>query len=109
MAEVILNRLVAGNFPDSIKSIIYAEGQFPSIGDMYKATPTQTQYEAIEGALYGPYILPKDVVFYAKFVVNDNYWGKIGNHYFCYQYNWKPEAEEVVPETTTETTTETEP
>ena len=109
VAEVILNRLVAGNFPDSIKSIIYAEGQFPSIGDMYKATPTQTQYEAIEGALYGPYILPKDVVFYAKFVVNDNYWGKIGNHYFCYQYNWKPEAEEVVPETTTETTTETEP
>jgi hypothetical protein len=103
VAEVILNRLVAGNFPDTIRGIIYAEGQFPSIGDMHKATPTQTQYEAIEAALYGPYIVPEDVVFYAKFVVNDNYWGQIGNHYFCYQYTWKPEVEETVPETTAET------
>lgn len=103
VAEVILNRLAADNFPNSLKSIVYAEGQFPSTKDMYKAQPTQTQYEAIEAALYGPYVLPKDVVFYAKFVVNDNYWGQIGQHYFCYQYDWSPEAEEAASGAETET------
>lgn len=114
VAEVILNRLVADNFPDTIKGIIYAEGQFPSIVDMDEAGTTQTQYEAIEAALYGPYVLPMDVVFYAKYKENSNFWGKIGDHYFCYQYNWTPEAEaaqETVPETTAEAATEaaTEP
>lgn len=113
VAEVILNRLAAENFPDTIKGVIYAKGQFPCIDQMDEARPTQTQYEAIEAALNGPYILPEDVVFYAKFKVNDNYWGKIGEHYFCYQYNWKPAEEapatEPVEETVPETTAETQP
>ena len=99
VAEVILNRLAAENFPDTLRNIIYAEGQFPCTDKMDEASPTQTQYEAIEAALYGPYVLPKEVVFYAKYKENDKFWGKIGNHYFCYQYNWKPEAEETEPET----------
>ncbi len=103
VAEVILNRLAASNFPNTLKGVIYAEGQFPSIVDMDEAQATQTQYEAIEAALYGPYILPKDVVFYATYKENDNFWGKIGDHCFCYQYNWKPETEETVAETESET------
>jgi len=103
VAEVILNRLAADNFPETLKGIIYAKGQFPCTEHMDEATPTQTQYEAIEAALYGPYILPEDVVFYAKFKVNENYWGKIGEHYFCYQYNWKPEGEAAASEPAAET------
>ena len=81
---------------------------------MDKAGTTQTLYDAIEAALNGPYILPKEVVFYAKFKENDNFWGQIGDHYFCYQYNWNAEAEvaeETVPETTAQPTAEpsTEP
>lgn len=86
VAEVILNRLASGKFQNSIHNIIYAEGQFPSVDYLYKAKPDYSQYKAIEQAQYGPYILPEDVVFYAKFKVNDNYWGQIGNHYFCYKY-----------------------
>lgn len=91
VAEVILNRLAADNFPDTMKGVIYAEGQFPSVVNMDEAEPTQTQYEAIEAAMYGPYILPEDVVFYATYKVNDNVWGEIGGHYFCYQWNWTEE------------------
>ena len=91
VAEVILNRLVADNFPNTLRGVIYAEGQFPSIPFMDEAKPTQTQYEAIEAALYGPYLIPKEVVFYATYKENDNYWGKIGKHYFCYQYGWTGE------------------
>lgn len=86
VAEVILNRLASGRFQNSIHNIIYADGQFPSVDYLYKAKPDYSQYKAIEQALYGPYVLPEDVVFYAKFKMNDNYWGQIGSHYFCYKY-----------------------
>jgi hypothetical protein len=89
VAEVILNRLVSPDFPDTIRGIVYADGQFPCTDDIPTATPTQTQYEAIENALKGPYILPMEVIFYAKFKENRNFWGQIGDHYFCYGYDWK--------------------
>ena len=86
IVEVILNRLAAGGFGETIRGIIYAEGQFESVNQIYLAKPTYSQYKAIENALYGPYVLPEDVYYFAKFKMNDNVWGKIGSHYFCYQY-----------------------
>ena len=86
VAEVIFNRLASGRFQNSIHNIIYADGQFPSVDYLYKAKPDYSQYKAIEQALNGPYVLPEDVVFYAKFKINDNLWGQIGSHYFCYKY-----------------------
>lgn len=86
IAEVILNRLAAGNFQSSIRGIIYADGQFLSVDRLHLAKPTHIQYEAIDRALNGPYILPKDVVFFSTGKVNDNVWGTIGSHVFCYQW-----------------------
>lgn len=86
IAEVILNRLVSEQFPSTVKNVIYAEGQFLGSQQMYRTEPTYTQYKAVERALYGPYILPEDVVFFATFAVNDKVWGKIGVHTFCYSY-----------------------
>lgn len=86
IAEVVLNRLVADNFQSSIKSILYADNQFRSTAYLDEAKPTSTQYEAVERALNGPYILPIDVVFFATYPVNGNVWGEIGGHVFCYQW-----------------------
>lgn len=86
VAEVIFNRLKSGNFQSSINSIIYAKDQFAAVKNLYLAKPTDTQYKAIEQALNGPYVLPEDVVFYAKFAVNKKIWGTIGSHIFCYSY-----------------------
>lgn len=91
VAEVVLNRLAADNFQDTLKGVIYAEGQFRSTAFLEDAEPTQTQYEAVEQALNGPYVLPKDVVFFATYSVNKNVWGKIGGHTFCYQWGMDPE------------------
>ena len=91
VAEVVLNRLAADNFQDTLKGVIYAEGQFRSTAFLEDAEPTQTQYEAVEQALNGPYVLPKDVVFFATYAVNKNVWGKIGGHTFCYQWGMDPE------------------
>lgn len=87
VAEVILNRLVSGNFQSSIYNIIYADEQFTAAKNLYLAEPADTQYKAVERALYGPYVLPIDVVFYATFSVNKNVWGTIGSHVFCYGYD----------------------
>ena len=86
VAEVIFNRLASGRFQSSIYNIIYAKDQFAAVDNLYLAEPTDTQYKAIERALYGPYVLPEDVVFYAKFAVNKKVWGTIGSHIFCYSY-----------------------
>ncbi len=83
IAEVIFNRLKAGTFQSSIQNVIFAEGQFRSADRLYAAKPTHTQYEAIERAFRGPYVLTEDVVFFAAYPVTDNVWGTIGAHTFC--------------------------
>lgn len=84
VAEVVLNRMFSDNFPDTLEGVIYAENQFRSTKFLDTAEPYQTQYEAIERALKGPYVLPIDVVHFATYPVNDNVWGQIGGHIFCY-------------------------
>ncbi len=85
VAEVILNRMASENFGNTLTGIIYAEGQFRSVPYLDEAEPYQAQYDAIESAIYGPYVLPEDVVHFATFPVNDNIWGQIGGHIFCYE------------------------
>lgn len=86
VAEVVLNRMKADNFQDTLKGVIYADGQFRSTKFLDEAEPTQAQYEAVERALEGPYVLDEDVVFFATYPVNENVWGQIGGHIFCHQW-----------------------
>lgn len=87
VAEIVLNRIASEDFPDTLHDVIYEEGAFRSVPLLEEAKPTDTQYEAIENAVYGPYILPKDVFYFAPEPVNENVWGTIGGHTFCYQGN----------------------
>ena len=84
VAEVVLNRLASDEFPDDLQEVIYGEGQFRSAPFLKDAQPGQAQYEALEKAIYGPYILPEDVTYFATTAVNDTVWGEIGGHIFCY-------------------------
>lgn len=84
VAEVVLNRMASDDFSNTLKGVIYAEGQFRSVPYLDDAEPYQAQFEAIEAAIYGPYVLPEDVVHFATYAVNDNVWGTIGGHVFCY-------------------------
>ena len=85
VAEVVLNRLVADGFQNTVNGVIYAENQFRSVLFLEDAEPTSIQYEAIERALEGPYVLPIDVYHFATYQVNGNVWGRIGGHVFCYE------------------------
>lgn len=85
VAEVVLNRMASPNFGNTLKGVIYAEGQFRSVPYLEDAEPHQAQYEAIERAIYGPYVLPEEVVHFASFKTNEHVWGQIGGHIFCYE------------------------
>lgn len=85
VAEVVLNRLVSNDYSNTIRDIVYSDNQFRSTQWLDEAEPTQTQFEAVENALNGPYVLPIDVVHFATYPVTDRVWGTIGGHIFCYQ------------------------
>lgn len=84
VAEVVLNRLASDRFPDTLNDVIYAENQFKSAKHLDKAKPYQLQYEAVDNALYGPYILSNDVYYFATTPKTEKVWGQIGGHVFCY-------------------------
>ena len=84
VAEVVLNQLVSGKFGDTLREVIYGEGQFRTTPFLNEAEAWQAQYEAIDDALSGPYILPMDVMYFATYPENEKVWGKIGGHIFCY-------------------------
>ena len=84
VAEVALNRLVSGKFGSTLQEVIYGEGQFRSTPFLDEAEAWQAQYEAIDAALSGPNILPMDVMYFATYPENDQVWGEIGGHIFCY-------------------------
>lgn len=87
VAEVVLNRLVAGNFQSSVESIIMAQGQFNSAKFLDDAEPNQTQYEAVERALKGPYVTPINTVYFGQRPsANGSVWGWIGGH--CFSTQW---------------------
>lgn len=85
VAEVALNRLHSGNFGETLSNVIYGEGQFRSVPFLDEAEPFQAQYQAIEKALYGPFVLPENVMYFATFPTNSRVWGTIGGHIFCYE------------------------
>lgn len=86
VAEVVFNRLMSDGFPDNLRDVIYGENQFRSVEFLDDAEPGQAQYQAIENAIYGPYVLPTDVTYFARYATNNNVWGTIGGHIFCYEH-----------------------
>lgn len=94
VAEVVLNRVISPDFPNTVHDVLHeGEGtavpQFSTIVNLDSAEPSAAQYAAIDAALYGPSILPEDVVFFSRCGENDRIWGKIQDHVFCYEYIWE--------------------
>lgn len=93
VAEVVLNRVISPDFPGTVHDVLHQGAgtrvpQFSTINRIGTAKPTQAQYDAIDAALHGDSVLPADVVFFSRSGENDRVWGKIGDHVFCYAYQW---------------------
>lgn len=85
VAEVILNRVESEDFPGTVEDVIHQTDplQFAASPLLDMAEPGAEQYAAVDAALYGYRVLPKDVVFFDTRPLTENVWGRIGNHWFC--------------------------
>ena len=70
-----------------VRQYRYPEGRvFTEIpaGKLEVATPTQAQYKAIDGALYGTRILPSNIYYFSVFAGKADVYIQIDNHLFSF-------------------------
>jgi spore germination cell wall hydrolase CwlJ-like protein len=87
VAEVVLNRVLSDEFPNTVHGVIYDTKygvQFTPYRQVASTTPTETQYEAVSGALYGDLILDDGVLYFSRGAYNSRIYATIGGHVFCY-------------------------
>lgn len=89
VAEVIFNRLLSDQWPDTIAEVLYAPYQFTNPGgfDWTQATEEQgrAQFDVIDAVLKETVpILRTDCVYFATYDANGTFYEKIGAHYFAY-------------------------
>lgn len=81
--EVVLNRIAAEGFPNTVKGVINRDDLYHAASNMkYVEEPELEQYMAVTAAMYGPYILPADVVYYSTWAEGSDVWGEIGDYVF---------------------------
>lgn len=83
--EVILNRLVSDEYPNTVDKVLWWSETFGSVYYLQNAKPEPAQYRAVTAAMYGPYVLPKDVLYYAPWQIGGEVWGQVGDYWFAYQ------------------------
>lgn len=87
VAEVVLNRVLSDEFPDTVHGVIYDTKygvQFTPYRQVASTTPTETQYEAVNNALYGESVLDVGVLYFSRGAYNSQIYATIGGHVFCY-------------------------
>lgn len=83
VVEVIFNRVLHPDFPDTVRGVLTQKGQFSTISILHKAKPNAMQTEAIEGVLTETVpMMPNDVVYFATYHANGTFYERIGDHYF---------------------------
>ena len=83
--EVILNRLVSDEYPNTVDKVLWWSETFGSVYYLQNAKPEPAQYRAVTAAMYGPYVLPKDVLYYAPWQIGGEVWGQVGDYWFAYR------------------------
>ena len=83
--EVILNRLVSDEYPNTVDKVLWWSETFGSVYHLQNAKPEPAQYRAVTAAMYGPYVLPKDVLYYAPWQIGGEVWGQVGDYWFAYR------------------------
>lgn len=85
VAELVLNRLVSPGYPDTVEAVMRQEDFYLWYRQMGQAQPDMTQYMAVTAALYGPHVLPMDVLHGAPRLSGAKEWGTLGSFTFLYE------------------------
>lgn len=83
VAEVIINRVLSPNFPNTVADVIYQPGQFACASYLHNAIPTETQYSAVWDAINAEgVLLNSKCVYFSIGTSCGSYYTTIGNHTF---------------------------
>lgn len=90
VAQVVLNRVASGSFPNTIEEVIYQSNQFQPVssGIIDTTVPSEESYRAVDQALSGANVVGDCLFFWATYVDgsnpiwNNGYRYQIGNHVF---------------------------
>ena len=90
VASVVINRWLDGRWGSTITGVIYSRYQFSPAGLIYKTTPTETNYVAVDYVLKNGSILPKYCMYFRSDYGFSEYWDgyaeyhRIDDMYFGY-------------------------
>lgn len=90
VASVVINRWIDGRWGNTIASVIYSRYQFSPAGLIYKTTPTETNYVAVDYVLKNGPILPEYCLYFRSGYGFSEYWDgyaeyhQIDDMYFGY-------------------------
>ena len=81
--EVVLNRLMSKDYPNTVHDVIYNTEFYRAVEAMKKLDePGLECYLAVNYAMYGPYVLPADVLYYSAWEAGEEPWGQLGSYTF---------------------------
>lgn len=90
VVSVVINRLQSGTWGDTIEKVIFAPDQFSPASLLYKTTPNNTNYEAVDYVLRYGCTVPEYVQFFRADYGFSNSWNdyneykQMSNTYFGY-------------------------
>lgn len=84
--SVVLNRVVSPLFPDTMREVVYQNGQYScaSSGSINK-TPNERAYNCARFLLENGSVLPSNVIFQSQHRQGDGLYEQVQNMYFCYK------------------------
>lgn len=83
VAEVVLNRVISPDYPNTVHNVIYQTEFYRAANAMkHVEEPGIDQYIAVDTAMFGPYILPGEICFYSAWEKGEEEWGKLGSFTF---------------------------
>ena len=85
VGSVVLNRVMSDRFPNTIKEVAYAPGQYSPVGSArWYTEPNERSYEIATELLEQGSVLPPDVVWQANFTQGKGVYIYQEGMYFCY-------------------------
>ena len=80
VVSVVINRWQNGQWGDAIEDVIYANGQFDPAPILYRTTPNNTNYEAVDYVLKNGSTLPSYVMFFRADYGFSETWEEYSEH-----------------------------
>ena len=85
VASVVLNRVSDNRFPNSIRGVIYQNGQYACVDNgMINRTPNKRAVENAKYVLENGITIPENIVWQSQAKQGKGVWEYIEGHYFCY-------------------------